>query len=507
MRIERLAVAILIAGSAIAASAEDLAFARPQVIPAPTNLTYEAAVAVQLDAACAFTVRCQDAVASKWAADHAERWFGVRPNVTADLTPPQGLVGSEAYALSASPGRIEIRATSLAGVRHAMSVLRQAALRNTSGGARSGFWLPALEVADAPKLAFRGLHVCWFPETPVSQVERLIRMAGYYRFNFVVLESWGTFRSERYPWWGWPDGKMTKAEIRRLRAIAADLGVTLVPQFNVFGHAALSRAKSGKHAVLDLHPEYQSLYEPDGWNWCLSNPETLKVVRDLVVEMHEAFGNPPFFHLGCDEAHAPGCPRCRAAQPYESLLERHLVDLNALLKSRGAQPMIWHDMLLDRNDSRWKPFYHHGNRYSAEMLERLPRDIVICDWYYGRNYGKESVPKNYSTLAHFSSLGFPTVTCPWNDPKSTASLGRYAAEHHLFGMLGTIWHHTYNEELPRTILSAVAAAAWGTPAASGGFATHWRQIGWDVGVSDYRECGYVSEQLPAVPNVEDSPGG
>lgn len=45
------------------------------------------------------------------------------------------------------------------------------------------------------------------------------------------------------------------------------------------------------------------------------------MVRDLVLEMHEAFGNPPFFHIGCDEADPPVCPTCCVVKPYAKLVE------------------------------------------------------------------------------------------------------------------------------------------------------------------------------------------
>ena len=59
--------------------------------------------------------------------------------------------------------------------------------------------MPALTVEDRPRHAFRAMHVCWLPETEMRTIERQIRLAAYYKFNVVVLESWGVFKSERHP--------------------------------------------------------------------------------------------------------------------------------------------------------------------------------------------------------------------------------------------------------------------------------------------------------------------
>ena len=154
-------------------------------------------------------------------------------------------------------------------------------------------------------------------------------------------------------------GILTGDEVRRLVAIGKDLGITLIPQINCYGHASSARSCSVKHVTLDFHPEYEPLFEPGGWNWCLSNPETQRVLREMIAEMYEDFGRPPYFHLGCDEAQPPTCPECRKV-PYGKLVAEHITNLAAFVKSLGAQSMIWHDMLLERDDPRWNGFVRCG---------------------------------------------------------------------------------------------------------------------------------------------------
>ena len=111
-----------------------------------------------------------------------------------------------------------------------------------------------------------------------------------------------------------------------------------------------------------------------------SRPRAL--VRDLADEMHEAFDRPEYFHLGCDEADEPSCAKCRAAKPYASLVVQHIKEANDMFAKKGVKTMMWHDMLLERGDQRWKGLVANGSKSTSAMLKDLPKDMIICDWYY-----------------------------------------------------------------------------------------------------------------------------
>ena len=483
------------------AQAPVLDFARPALVPAPAHLSWKPDVAVALGPETRFVVACPDPAAADWARSHLEAWFGFASRVEASREAPAAAKGDEGYALRAEPGLVVLGARTLLGAKWAAHALRQAATRAPSWwgehSVRAAWWLPALEVEDAPALPFRGLHLCCFPETSLLWIERMVRLAASYRFNHVVLEPWGTFRAGRHPELSWPDAPLDAAVARRLAALASDLGTTLVPQFNALGHASGSRWRSGKHAALDFHPELEPLFEPDGWNWCLSNPDAAALVRDVVEEQHDAFGSPPFFHLGFDEAQPPTCPVCRAARPsWEALAAAHLRSLRDLLAARGARAMVWQDMLLARGDQRWKGFVANARSPEAAetLLGALPRDVVVCDWFYG------PPAPSYPTLDRFRDLGFDTLSCTWDDLGGIDAQARHARDAGLFGLLHTTWHHVRGDAFALRVERA-AHAAWGAepPGGSVGLpflATHWRRAGRDAGVSRYEDAGFSDLQTP-----------
>ena len=482
-------------------------FQWPAVIPAVAEKSVEATVPVRLDADLAVEVTCGDgAKGAAWVVAKMSAWFGGFAFRATDVAASVADLpaGDEAYALAAEPGKLFVRARTMKGVRWALMTLRQIAqpVRGTFG--KLAYEVPKFTVRDAPETPFRALHLCAFPEVTISRLEHGIRMAAYYKFNYVIVESWGVFRSERHPWYGWADGRLTTAECRRLATVAKDLGVTLVPFFNIFGHATATRGKSGKNAILDTRPEYQGMFEPvAGFNWCLSNPAARQAICDLVGELHEAFGRPPYFHLGCDEADSPSCAACCAVD-YGKLLADHVLAVADYVRRLGARPMIWHDMLVKEGDPRWKGFYAHGTDATVSLLDVLPKDVIICDWWY------DDPPKDgkYPTLEHFREKGFTTLTCPWDNVAGIRSQCDYARRNGL-GVIGTTWNHFTAYKIWE-MYPYSAAGAWSETAARDvdaaaarystflrdTFGTHWRQVGYDTpGVDRYSEFGYFTDQI------------
>ena len=470
----------------------------PVICPEPVKAELSSTVYYPLSKV---VVACPDKEAAGWAETHLKEWYGEFAPVVIKNKVRNTTIEGEAYELEIGENEAKVTAATIRGVRYALYSLRQIAIPARRTTSVTGWIVPKGIVQDKPAMDFRGIHICWFHETEPWEVERLVRLAAYYKLNYAVIEPWGTFRSEIAPWFGWPDGTMTKEEIQRIKRIADDLGITLIPQINVFGHATMARSAGGKHAVLDLNPEYQPLFEPlGGWNWCLSNPEARKLIQDLIKEQMEAFGNPPYFHIGCDEAIEPSCPDC-LSRPYSELFLEHIRAINETISSLGARTMMWHDMLLEAGDARWKGFYANGTAQTTEALKGFPKDIVICDWFY------DGAKEAYPTLDYFKELGFDVLTCPWLNWGGTVSQGRYAHEKGLFGILGTLWHHYYGGDLVSAAF-ALANVAWNPDfTAPYGLAyhvyNHLRQVGWDMGVTDPRRTGIYYGEIPSEPELNN----
>ena len=484
-----------VAGNAVNPDAVELA-----PIPLPIEFTSDMDKPVAFDAQTAVTLECADAAGVAWLNRHFAEWFGkMSPKVVAGTTGLALRPGDEAYAIAVDASGVKIAARTLAGVRWAAYTLRPLAIAKRGTFKTEGRILPTFTASDAPMLGFRCVHLCWIPPMTGVQIERAIRLAAMMKFNYVILEPWGMYKSEKNPWWCWPDAQMTKSEVRRMVAVARDLGVTMIPQINAYGHGSSARSCSMKHAILDLQPEYEPLFEPGGWTWCLTNPETQRVLRELIAELHEDFGNPPFFHLGCDEAQPPSCPECRKA-PYNQLVCQHIAGLVDFVKSRNARAMIWHDMLLDRADPRWKDFVKHGSAETAKLADILPKDVIICDWEYSYGNMKE-VRTDWPTIQYFKDKGFPVATCPWMNFRTMKPMADYVAKVGGFGFIETTWHHLRGSDWVNMYKNA-SAAAWGTsvPKSTPMFDTNFglllRLVGHDMKVTDQKDTGHLNYQIP-----------
>ena len=451
---------------------------------------------VAFDDTITATVECPDPAAAGWVKAHFAEWYGAHsPKVAGGTTGLALQPGDEAYAAEVSADGVKISARTLAGTRWAAYTLRQIAIAKRGTVRTEGMLLPTLKISDAPHLSFRAIHLCWFPEVRPQQIERAIRLAALMKFNYAIIEPWGMYKSEKHPWWPWPQANMTKVEVNRLVAIGKDIGITLIPQINCYGHASAARGCTIKHSALDIHPEYEPLFEPGGWNWCLSNPETQRVLRELIAEMHENFGNPPYFHIGCDEAARQTCPEC-VKTPNEELVLKHISGLAEFVKSRGARAMMWHDMLLDQADSRWKGFTVCGTKETGAILDKLPKDIIICDWQYQDTAQHKKGPlTDWPTMTYFKEHGFSVACCPWENDTSMKSMADHIVKIGGFGFIETTWHHLFGRNWQK-MYTGSAFAAWGSPVSHDvSFQRSLRLVGQDMKVDDYLDTGFLNYQV------------
>lgn len=362
------------------------------------------------------------------------------------------LAPGDEYALTVTESGAFVRGESAVGLLHGLFTLVQLVVPIRLEG-EADYAMPAVRIHDRPAIrGMRAIHLCVFPETTLLLLEKAIRLAGMMKFTHVVLEFWGMLRYDTLPELAWPRHAYSKEQIRPLVRLIQDLGMEVIPMLNHLGHAAQCRSCYGKHVVLDQNPARALLFEPDGWTWCISNPETRRVLRGLRQELIDLCGSGKYFHLGCDESYSYAtCPIC-SAQDTRRLLADYLNELTGELAEQGRRPIIWGDQLLDA--TVWK----HPNiatsrpdQRTHEALPLLDRRIVIADWQYSLT--EPEAP----TMEHFMSQGFDTVICPWDGHGNNEAMGAAADQAHAFGFMATTWDH-----LPEylRLMPTVAGSCW-----------------------------------------------
>lgn len=349
------------------------------------------------------------------------------------------------YALYVSPSGIRIAAKDATSLMNGFSTLVQLICPIELSAGNESFYISAAEVHDAPAIAFRAVHLCIFPDSRLDTIEKAIHLSGFLKMSHIILEFWGTYQYKCLPELAWEGYSHSSDAIRPLIDLAHSYGMEVIPMVNHFGHATQSRCCYGRHVVLNRNPRLSKLFEPDGWTWCLSNPDTYKLLAEMRAELNELCGSGRYFHIGCDEAYSfATCDRCRRREPHELLVE-YLNRLTEDICQTGRRPIMWHDELIRSEDfsasaqsdkSVVFPVVANGqNHRTYKALETLDRRMIIADWQYDYRNGFNP------TTPYFMEHGFDTLVCPWDNAENVRSLAENAKKLGAYGIILTTWDH------------------------------------------------------------------
>lgn len=196
----------------------------------------------------------------------------------------------ESYALTVEDGRVRITGPDEAGVFYGTRTLKQSV--------RSGGSMPEGTVADRPAKPQRGLNVdIARKHFTAAWLEDRIREMGDLKLNQLGLhfsdDQGFRIESDSHPEVV-SKQHLTKAEVRRILALAASRHVTVVPEIDSPGHLG---------AVIAAHPDLQlvsaSGRTPRG-AVDVSDPDAARIVDDLLREYAALFPG-AYWHLGADE--------------------------------------------------------------------------------------------------------------------------------------------------------------------------------------------------------------
>ncbi|WCD90243.1 Beta-hexosaminidase [Streptomyces xanthophaeus] len=259
----------------------------------------------------------------------------------------EGSGPAESYGLTVKDGQVKITGPDEAGVFYGTRTLKQAV--RSAGSAPEG------TVRDAPAKPQRGLNLDIARKhfTP-DWIEDRLREMGDLKLNQLGLhfsdDQAFRIQSDSHPEIV-STPHLTKADVRRITALAARLHITVVPEIDSPGHLG---------AVLRAHPDLQ-LRDVQGravkGAVDISNPAAAKLVDDLLREYLPLFPGGAW-HLGADEYQAlvvrdpqASFPQlARAAQQrygagarVQDLATGWLNDRAAVVRPSGKALKAWND--------------------------------------------------------------------------------------------------------------------------------------------------------------------
>jgi len=208
----------------------------------------------------------------------------------------------ESYRIKIKGDRIELSAPEERGIFHGLETLFQLLEKDVEG-----WYVPELEMQDAPRYPWRGLMIDvsrhWIPKSVI--LRNLDAMAAV-KMNVLHLHltDHQGFRIESkvYPKlheMGSEGNYYTQQEIREILDHAADRGIRIVPEFDVPGHTASwftgypeLASDEGPHVI------YKGIIGDAIMN--PANEYTFDFLNELFGEMTALFPD-TYFHVGADE--------------------------------------------------------------------------------------------------------------------------------------------------------------------------------------------------------------
>ncbi len=347
---------------------------------------------------------------------------------------PGGKIPAEGYLLEVGPGGAIAVVADPAG-----RVALQRTMRQLPAAC------PRLRIADWPDMAWRGLHVLDSGPGSLPQILRLIHeVLPAHKCNVLVYEIDYNFRFVSHPEIPGP-GAWTRTEVGAMVEACREEGIRLIPEINCLGHQSWKKPPG---ELLAAHPEIEEI--PDGRieetdltresfycrSWCISNPDTNRIVFPLIDELLDAF-QADAFHCGMDEVFviaSDKCPRCRGKDPAK-LFAKQVNDFHRHLAAKHVQMLMWADRLLDGKATGYGD-WDASTVGTAPAIDLVPKDIIQCDWHYD---WRETYPSLRILPAHGFRM-WPTVYSDLRGArKFMADAQARRDPKHILGVLTSIW--------------------------------------------------------------------
>ncbi len=285
---------------------------------------------------------------------------------------------------------------------------------------------------------------------------------------------------------------LSRKDVKRIVLECQGDHIRLIPSMDMLGHQSWANRLN---KLLQVYPQFDEtpwITMPQHYQWpnpdqlycksyCPLAPGLHKILFDVIDEICDAF-DADAFHAGMDEVFFIGedrCPRC-GGRDKAQLFADEVRRIHDHLALKGRQMWMWGDRFLDGKTTglgEWEASYN--DTYPA--IDRIPQDIVICDWHYDR-------PDK--TAAYFAMKGFQVITCPWRNPSAaliqTRDMIHFREEStpemsaRFLGVMQTVWSRPdiflrgFYGTLPDTLHQEQAETEWSCFRTMFGQISKWR---------------------------------
>ncbi|MFX0098382.1 MAG: glycoside hydrolase family 20 zincin-like fold domain-containing protein [Candidatus Hodarchaeota archaeon] len=351
----------------------------------------------------------------------------------------------EAYRLTVAKEGIEIAAWSMHGAYYGLITLTQMLQTNPEGSLSC----PAVVIHDYPQYFVRGLvdDISRGQRPTVDNFKKFIRFLSRGKQNALVLYIEDIVHFKSHPLIGKDRGALMPADIREIQDYAREWFVTIIPGVEMLGHME----------NMLLIPEYRKYGEfPGAQSLDTTNPETKKLVKELLADVIPLFDAPVFAPI-CDESSDFGqgkvAGRVKEVGYGKALAEWYLFLIEEI-RALG-KPIVFfaHDIII---------------KFKEALKEVQSVNAMIYCWIYANK-------KKYPAMTKLTNLGLVVAGGPavfdWSRhypyfeyaEGNMIGMGKDVLARGSIGLVTTKWGDFANENFRDNILYGIqvnAQAAW-----------------------------------------------
>lgn len=260
---------------------------------------------------------------------------------------------AEGYVLNISANGVHLFALTDAGIFYGIQTLKQL-LQNYS----SERIIPAMAIYDKPNIAVRAWQddISRGPIPTMDMLKQEIKTLASFKLNYFTLYTEQVFKLESHPTIAPADG-ITKEQISELSEFAKDYQVTLIGNYQSFGHMEKSLNKPGYTHLLESGHIISPVMD-----------ESYEFLDDVYKEVVPAYSG-EYFNINADETFGLGEGKSKAlfdSIGIAGIYALHINKLNDLLKKYGKKILMWGDIAASHPD----------------IVSALPKDITVIVWGY-----------------------------------------------------------------------------------------------------------------------------
>ncbi len=269
----------------------------------------------------------------------------------------------------------------------------------------------------------RAMHIVIKKLTPKA-VKKIIDHASEAKFNTVILSLKNDVKFKTFP--GYYDNcAWSVDQLKEVVQYIRKKDMRFVPEIKLLTHQNLL-----------MYP----MYEEYMYNKSTYNPlfeEVYVLLYRYIDEIIDAL-KPVCIHIGHDEvagfskySQKKWMNKGEAMLPADLFL-KDVISIYEYLSSKGIYVMMWGDMLISHDEFPVMNHKHlHGNilGYGKTLRDKIPKDIIICDWHY------KDTQKEFPSTKKMISEGFDVIGTVWRKKDTINNFAIYSSASKANGMI------------------------------------------------------------------------